>query len=72
MLEIKNVQNTNNPKNCRYCDAPGISSDTIDTKQCDPGYFCDYGSISATEANCGKGYYCEQGTDRRVPCPEGL
>ena len=55
----------------RYCDEPAIDSNKIDTKLCTAGYFCDYGSTSATQENCGKGFYCPQGTERREPCPEG-
>ena len=51
----------------RYC-IDGINKDA-----CDPGYFCDFGAVSATDTDkiCPAGHYCPAGTGLPIRCPEG-
>ena len=60
----------------QYC---GTTNLTAPSGPCDPGYFCESGSDSATPSNatggvagpCPVGHYCESGTQTPTPCPLG-
>ena len=59
-----------------YCN---IENTTMETGQCDAGYYCRQGAESATPSPsltgdadiCPEGYYCPQGTTDPIACPAG-
>ena len=51
--------------------ATSILTSATCTGPCAAGYYCQPGSVSATQQECPAGYYCTVGTTSPVPCPAG-
>ena len=60
-------------EDCVFCPEGEYCAAGVIAGQCEAGYFCDFGAVSAKDPSkiCPKGHYCPAGTQLPIRCPDG-